>query len=542
MSEPAGLLPTGWATTTIDQIMEPLADGRLLHHGWSPQCETGPAVAHDEWGVLKTTAIQPGAFLPEHNKRLPRTLKPRPQLEVRPGDLLLTCAGPRARCGVPCLVRETRPRLILSGKMYRFRAHGQLADPKYLEAYLRSSVVQAEIDRMKTGISDSGLNLTHDRFKCLSVVLAPLPEQHRIVQAIESYFTRLDDAEATLQRVQRNLKRYRASVLKAAVEGRLVPTEAELARAEGRDYEPASVLLQRILTERRRRWEETEVVKMKAKGKVPTDNKWKAKYQEPVAPHTSELPELPEGWCWVGPDQAAEHEDYAIGIGPFGSNLKVSDYRHEGVPLIFVRNIRAGSWGGDGAAFVTPKKAAELAPHVARAGDILITKMGEPPGDAAIYPPNSPDAVITADCIRLRMHPALATTRYVLFAIRSPVFREQIVRITKGVAQKKVSLERFKGIALPLPPLDEQYRIASEVDRLLSVADSAAHAASVAVLRVPRLQQSVLKWAFSGRLVDQDPTDEPASQLLARIRADREASSATNRGAPRRTKAGAKKS
>jgi type I restriction enzyme S subunit len=83
--------------------------------------------------------------------------------------------------------------------------------------------------------------------------LAPLPEQHRIVEAIESYFTRLDDAVATLERVQRNLKRYRASVLKAAVEGRLVPTEAELARAEGRDYEPASVLLERILAERRRR-------------------------------------------------------------------------------------------------------------------------------------------------------------------------------------------------------------------------------------------------------------------------------------------------
>ena len=118
--------------------------------------------------------------------------------------------------------------------------------------------------------------------------MPPLPEQHRIVAAIESYFTRLDDAVATLERVQRNLKRYRASVLKAAVEGRLVPTEAELARAEGRDYEPASVLLERILAERRRRWEEAELAKLKAKGKTPKDDKWKAKYTEPVAPDTSD--------------------------------------------------------------------------------------------------------------------------------------------------------------------------------------------------------------------------------------------------------------
>ncbi|MFN2398564.1 MAG: hypothetical protein ABR543_07970 [Gemmatimonadaceae bacterium] len=165
-----------------------------------------------------------------------------------------------------------------------------------------SNAAQAAIDRMKTGISDSGLNLTHGRFKKLPVVIAPLSEQHRIVEAIESYFTRLDDAVATLERVQRNLKRYRASVLKAAVEGRLVPTEAELAHTEGRDYEPASVLLERILAERRRRWEEAELAKMKAKGKVPKDDVWNAKYEESVAPDTSDLPELPEGWCWASLD------------------------------------------------------------------------------------------------------------------------------------------------------------------------------------------------------------------------------------------------
>ena len=88
-------------------------------------------------------------------------------------------------------------------------------------------------------------------------------------------------------------------MLKAAVEGRLVPTEASLARAEKRDYEPAEVLLARILKERRRRWEEAELAKLKAAGKTPKDDKWKAKYEEPVAPDTSTLPELPEGWCWA---------------------------------------------------------------------------------------------------------------------------------------------------------------------------------------------------------------------------------------------------
>ena len=123
------------------------------------------------------------------------------------------------------------------------------------------------------------------------IPIAPLPEQRRIVEEIETQFTRLDDAVAALQRVKANLKRYRASVLKAACEGRLVPTEAELARAEGRDYEPADVLLQRILAERRAKWEADELAKMVAKGKPPKDDRWKAKYKEPQPPDTSDLPE-----------------------------------------------------------------------------------------------------------------------------------------------------------------------------------------------------------------------------------------------------------
>jgi type I restriction enzyme, S subunit len=95
------------------------------------------------------------------------------------------------------------------------------------------------------------------------------------------------------------LKRYRASVLKAACEGRLVPTEAELAKAEGRDYEPADRLLSRILKKRRAKWEADQLAKMKAQGKTPKDNKWRLKYEEPAAPDATQLPESLEGWMWT---------------------------------------------------------------------------------------------------------------------------------------------------------------------------------------------------------------------------------------------------
>ena len=122
--------------------------------------------------------------------------------------------------------------------------------------------------------------------------LPPLAEQRRIVTEIETQFTRLDASVAALRRAQANLKRYRASVLKAACEGRLVPTEAELARSEGRGYEPGAVPLERILAERRARWESQE--------------KRRGKYREPSAPDTATLPELPEGWVWAVVEQLSE--------------------------------------------------------------------------------------------------------------------------------------------------------------------------------------------------------------------------------------------
>ncbi len=150
-------------------------------------------------------------------------------------------------------------------------------------------------------------NISLANVKALLLPVPPFAEQHRIVAEIEKQFTRLDAAVSALKRVQAQLKRYRASVLKTACEGKLVPTEAELARSEGRDYEPADQLLARILKERRAKWEADQLAKMKAKGKPPGDDKWKEKYKEPD-PRTdlSELSSLPKGWIWVNLEQLSD--------------------------------------------------------------------------------------------------------------------------------------------------------------------------------------------------------------------------------------------
>ncbi|HET8942797.1 MAG TPA: restriction endonuclease subunit S [Rudaea sp.] len=338
---------------------------------------------------------------------------------------------------------------------------------------------------------DKGYARHFQHLKNAKLRVPPLPDQRRIVEEIEKQFSHLEVGVAALRRVQANLKRYRAAVLKAACEGRLVPTEAELA-AQGRasvaggrmpgatanHYETGEQLLARILADRRKNWH------------------GRGKYKEPAAPDTADLPPLPEGWVWASPSQLSSADAYALAIGPFGSNLKVSDYTDAGVPLVFVRNIRSGQFGGERTVFVSASKANELRAHHVSAGEILVTKMGEPPGEACLYPDSATDAVITADCIKLRLTPNLLQKRFFVHAINSDVVKPQIQLITKGVAQMKISLGRFSSLAIPMPPLSEQTRIVDEVERRLSVIEKLEATVAANLQRAARLRQSILQRAF----------------------------------------------
>ena len=132
-------------------------------------------------------------------------------------------------------------------------------------------------------VNQSSINQA--KLKSLPVILPTLDEQREIVAEIEKQFTRLETGVAGLRRLQANLKRYRAAVLKAACEGKLVPPEAELARQEGRSYKTGDQLLDRILTERRKKWN------------------GKGKYREPAKPNLENLSKLPEWWTWASLEQ-----------------------------------------------------------------------------------------------------------------------------------------------------------------------------------------------------------------------------------------------
>jgi type I restriction enzyme S subunit len=213
-----------------------------VEQGWSPKCERESSSSDDEWAVMKTSAVLPMQFLAHENKRLPMNLTPEIQFEVKVGDLLITRAGPRNRAAVTCLVRSSRPRLIVCDKVYRIRCDHSQVIPSYLEIALNSPPILDELDDMKTGISDSGVNLTQQKFRKIMIPIPPLPSQRQIVDEVEERLSVVTLAEKQIEHGLLRAARLRQSILKRAFEGKLVPQDPK--------DEPASALLERLRASR----------------------------------------------------------------------------------------------------------------------------------------------------------------------------------------------------------------------------------------------------------------------------------------------------
>ena len=390
-------------------------------------------------------------------------------------------------------------------------------DRKWLQKIMSSQIVRQQMSDVATGSSNSMRNISQDKIKAVRFPLPPLPEQHRIVEKIEELFSDLDAGVASLERAKANLKRYRASVLKSAVEGRLT---AEW-RKERPQSEDGQILLDRILRERREKWERDQLQKFREKGKEPPKG-WESKYEEPSAPDTSELPELPEGWGWATVEQVAKDDAWAITDGPFGSNLKTEHYTTSGPLVIRLQNIGDGYFKKDDA-HISDEHFAHLQRHAVERNDIVIAMLGETLPRACLVPEDIPPAIVKADCVKVSVNRSGCVPAFLMWALNSQPTRKRSALHIAGVGRPRLNLQKLRPMPIPLPPLAEQEQIVSLVEERLSEIDSAEKTIDSELIRSKRLRQSILKRAFEGKLVSQDPKDEPASVLLERIKRSREA-------------------
>ena len=362
----------------------------------------------------------------------------------------------------------------------------------------------------------SSVTVKHLSSRTVADIPLPLPnssEQRRIVAKLDELFSELDAGVAALERAQAKLKRYRASVLKAAVEGKLT----EEWRRNNPPDETGAELLQRILVERRKRWEQEQLAKFTAKGQKPTKN-WKAKYREPTAPDTSGLPELPVRWCWATVDQVAASMMNGYGARsstPAGKPrmvLRLADIRQGQISYQNPRHLDCTSQqiakyklSEDDVLIVRVNGSADLVGRMVDCRDTL--------GDVLFC-----DHFIRAKCMTV----GLAT--WLRMCSETERFRSHVERTkVSSAGQHTVNQGVILPFAIPLPPEREAKAVMALIDELLSQSRLTEGAVIDGRMSASALRQSILKRGFEGRLVPQDPNDEPASVLLERIRAKQEA-------------------
>ena len=428
------------------------------------------------------------------------------------------------------------------------------------------------------------VHITKKKFEALPILIPKTTDlQKRIIAEIEKQFSRLDETVANLKRIKANLKRYKSSVLQAAVTGKLT----EEWRKQNPDVEPASNLLERILIERRQKWEEAERPKMRAKGlpapkdgvwwvyvilcddnsyyvgassdmprrwsehtggkgaewtkkhhpiriihhekfcsqddafsrekelktgfgrkwlkrefandrlrqagKDPKNDKWKEKYKEPVVPTEVNF-ELPCSWSIATIQQIA-------GMVQYGSSSKTNDNK-DGVPVLRMGNIFEGQLIYDKLKYL-PQDHDEFPALLLIDGDMLFNRTNSPElvGKTAVYSNRNETCSFASYLIRVRFLNNIEP-KFIAFFINSIFGREWVKSVVnQQVGQANVNGTKLQNLTVPLPSSAEQKAIVQKIESRLTVAEEIERSVDTNLKRAERLRQSILKQAFSGKLV-----------------------------------------
>jgi type I restriction enzyme S subunit len=454
-------LPDGWVEACLDELAESVRNGVFVSR---------PADAPPGEPILRISAVRP-MRLDLSDIRYARQLPDNSETaRLAAGDLLFTrYSGTRDFVGACAVVGEEGVGLLHPDKLIRVVPNGAIASPRYLAAFSSSPLGRQWLEgAMKTTAGQTGL--AGSDLRRLPVAVAPRAEQERIVAAIEEAFSKLDAGEAGLRTVRQRLKRMRDAILTAAVTGRLVPQDPT--------DTPATKLLADLGTQA-----------------FPSEL----------------LATVPPTWAPTTLGDVA-----AMSLGKM-LDAKAQSGEH---PKRYLRNtnVRWDSFDLSDLAFmdIRPEEFDRVA---VTDGDLVVCEGGQP-GRCAVWR-GEPIAIQKA-LHRVRPKHGVSGA-YLSLVVRWWVTRPEYERFITGTTIKHIPKEKLRLLPVPLPPSEEQARIVTEVERQLSFVDACERAVDAGLARSAALRRSVLKAAFEGRLVPQDPSDEPASVLLERIRAERAA-------------------
>jgi type I restriction enzyme S subunit len=354
------------------------------------------------------------------------------------------------------------------------------------------------------------------------VLLPPLPEQRRIVAKIEELFSELDKGIESFKTAREQLKVYRQALLKHAFEGKLTAKWREENKGK---LETADVLLKRIQAERAERYRQQvkeweKAVKGCEKGGKKGSKPGKPsqpKQQPPLtADELADLPQLPDGWGWTRFGLL----DIDLKRGPFGSAITKKMFVPSGFKIYeqgnaIYRDCLRGNY------FIDSKKYEELSGFSVSPGDLIVSCAGTV-GKIYELPAHAPDGIINQALMRIRLNKTIIGIRFFTKMFESGSFQKRVLIDAKGTAMVNFAgIKELNLVPMAVCSLAEQKQVAEIIDSFMSEVDQLDQTITSALQQSETLRQSILKKAFSGQLVPQDPDDEPASKLLARIKAER---------------------
>ena len=443
----------------------------------------------------------------------------------RPEVVLGSAIGSNKQYVAPgdVLISKINPRLNRAWVVGNFTNHPKIASTEWI-VFKRSDAVDSQLlcgilqsfrirDFLAHNASGVGGSLTRAKpalVDQITIGLPPVAEQQRIVAKIEELFSELDKGIESLKTAQAQLKVYRQALLKHAFEGKLTTQW----RADNPDkLETAAALQQRIARERETRYQQ-QLADWQTAGQAGP----KPKPPKPLPPLTAEelaeLPELPKGWGW-----------FSLGAACFdsvlGKMLDKEKNKGELKPYLRNVNVRWGSFELDGLLEMRFEQS-EFQRYSLVEGDLVICEGGEP-GRCAVWK----EALGSQMYVQKALHRVRFTSSvdpyFVQLYFEYAASNRRLEHLFTGTTIKHLTGEKLARFALPLCQRLEQTEVIAELESKLSEADQLDQTLTTALQQAEALRQSILKKAFSAQLVPQDPTDEPAASLLARIKAEQSA-------------------